>query len=115
MVYPYITLSLCFNFPFGFRDKYGSEDSLKIVRNRIEQGNFNQQGAWQNLSNPCQSFIRSMFTHEPAKRPSAEELLNHAWFTSTDDQNKVCAQLHYAVSPTDESILRHYESMFSLN
>ena len=82
-----------------------------MVKRCIRKGDFNKQGAWKTLSKSCQSFIQAMLTLDPTKRPKAEELLNHAWFTSTDDQGEVSKVSHHAVSSTDESAIHSYESM----
>ena len=106
--------SLCYAFPFGFRDKHNSQASLDNIRQHIRQGAFSRQGIWKTLSKPCQSFIQSMFTLDPTKRPKAEELLNHAWFTSTEGQEIDYTEPHHTVSPTDESVISNYGSMVSL-
>ena len=47
---------------------------------------------WQQVSQKCKDFILKCLTHDHAKRPSAEQLLNHAWILEKPHEDSLTHQ-----------------------
>eukprot|EP00484_Ammonia_sp_Unknown_P029854 CAMPEP_0197049490 /NCGR_PEP_ID=MMETSP1384-20130603/24623_1 /TAXON_ID=29189 /ORGANISM="Ammonia sp." /LENGTH=790 /DNA_ID=CAMNT_0042481771 /DNA_START=98 /DNA_END=2470 /DNA_ORIENTATION=+ len=63
-----------------FGDKYNADDELAFVTN-IPQLNSKEYG----VSAECCHFIQQCLTYDDGKRPSAQQLLKHDWFTKRLD------------------------------
>eukprot|EP00578_Thalassiosira_sp_NH16_P021397 CAMPEP_0181101490 /NCGR_PEP_ID=MMETSP1071-20121207/13782_1 /TAXON_ID=35127 /ORGANISM="Thalassiosira sp., Strain NH16" /LENGTH=548 /DNA_ID=CAMNT_0023184345 /DNA_START=50 /DNA_END=1696 /DNA_ORIENTATION=+ len=70
-------LLLCDEKPF--RGKSRAEVIQNIKRGRY---NFNAHG-WYNISKEAKQFVASLLVHDPQKRLSAEEAVNHPWLKKT--------------------------------
>ena len=44
---------------------------------------FEPQEYWENVSDTAKDFVRACLTIDPAKRPTAEDMLNHKWLADT--------------------------------
>jgi len=66
----------------GYPPFYGDND--KAILSQVKKGNFDYPADdWSGVSKEAKEFISGMLTRDPSKRPSAAELLEHKWLTST--------------------------------
>ena len=69
---------LCYSFPFGVCNEERSNQSE--IATKITNMEFIRGDSWDKLTEDCQDFIASIFTHD-AVRPTARQLLQHPWIT----------------------------------
>jgi calcium-dependent protein kinase len=74
---------ICYILLCGYPPFYGDRDE-DILR-RVKKGEFDFPSPdWDEISKDGKDFIKKMLTHNPEKRPSAEQLLAHPWFTNAE-------------------------------
>lgn len=86
------------NMPFGDKGACGGDYNFLLVRDGKweEFWNIHESGGCEAVSAEVKSIIQSLFRIDPRSRPTAAELINHAWFapsiaTNNDDDNSSSA------------------------
>ena len=74
---------LCYFLLCGYAP-FDNEDQMAQLQNVI-RGNFDfdSDDCWQSVSEVAKDFIRKCLAIDPTTRPTAEELLQHAWLLNT--------------------------------
>jgi len=76
---------ICYILLCGYPPFYGDRDE-DILR-RVKKGDFDFPSPdWDEITSEGKNIIQSMLTLDPAKRPSAENLLDHAWLKHQADK-----------------------------
>lgn len=66
---------------------FGSRNDARL-KERILTGRFVDSGRFSMLTDKCRHLVYKLLQVNPAERYSAEEALNHPWFTS-DEENDI--------------------------
>jgi len=59
--------------------------STEFIFNKVLEGNFSMKGPdWNKVSTLAKDLVTKMLTYDPEKRPSAQDVLEHEWFSKVE-------------------------------